>query len=74
MAFEAPDEADVDQGEAALHRLGMKPLASIANTVKRAVVFRDPDGLLVEMYVLRARDRASVLADATGVRRQPYLV
>lgn len=74
IAFEVADEGDLEAGEAALKRPGIEPTLTIANTVKRSVFFRDPDGLGIEMYKLRAPSAGIVLAGPHEATRQPYLV
>ena len=60
FGFEVWDEADLERSESRLKEAGIEPAFILDHATRRSVFVRDPDGLLVEFYVDRASDGATL--------------
>ena len=65
------DEGSIEQAKAALDAAGIKVDRLVDNAAKRALLLRDPDGLLIEFYCPREPDFVA-LAEAPPAER-PFL-
>ena len=71
VGLEMPDEASVEQAEAALTKQGVAIEMSVDNASKRALFLRDPDQLLLEFYYTRSPDFAALANEAP--EKRPFL-
>jgi catechol 2,3-dioxygenase len=54
VGFELADEVDLNGAAARLREAGIEQVAEVDHPAKRAVFVRDPDGLMVELFVRRS--------------------
>jgi len=55
VGFEVWDDADLDASVARLRATGSAPVAEITHELRRVVLVRDPDGILLQFFVDRGR-------------------
>ena len=60
VSFEMPDEASLDEADAALDVAGINVVFRADSTAKRSLFLRDPDGLLLEFGIIREPDYAAL--------------